>query len=78
MSFVLASLTQRISAVDSVGVSSEYRLQHTAQLVSDDPVNVTERDVFYGEQLTTDPVHCVILVYQDGIGQLVEMSQRQH
>lgn len=75
---MLASLTQRISAVDSVGVSGEYRLQHTAQLVSDNPVYVTEGDVFDVEQLTADPVHCVVLVHQDGIGQLVEMSQRQH
>lgn len=75
---ILDTLTQRISAVDSLGVSSEYRLQHTAQLVSNNPVNVTEGDVLDFEQMVADPVHGVILVHQDGIGQLVEVSQRQH
>lgn len=75
---VLASLTHRISAVDTVGVSGECRLQDAAQLVSDDPVDVAEGDVFDFEQLTADPVHRVVLVHQDGVRQLVEMSQRQH
>lgn len=64
---VLGSLTQRISAVDSVGVGSERGLQDAAQLVSDHPVDITEGDVFDVEQLTADPVHCVVLMHQDSV-----------
>lgn len=64
---VLASLTQWISAVDSVGVSSECGLQDAAQLLSDDPVDIAEGDVLDVEQLTADPVHRVVLVHQDGV-----------
>lgn len=75
---VLTSLTQGISAVHSMGVSGECGLQDTAQLVSNNPVDITEGDVFDVEQLTANPVHCVVLVHHDGVRQLVEMSQRQH
>lgn len=72
------SLTQRVSAVDSVGVSSEGGLQDAAQLVSDYPVDIAEGDVFDVEQLTADLVRRVVLMHQDGVRQLVEVSQRQH
>lgn len=71
-------LTQRISTIDSIGVGSECRLQDAAQLVSNNSVDVTEGDVLDVEQLTADPVHRVVLVHQDGVRQLVEVSQRQH
>lgn len=61
-----------------MGVSCERGLQDTAQLVGDDPVDVTERDVFDVKKPTADPVHRVVLVHQYGVWQLVEMSQRQH
>ena len=72
---VWASPTQRISAVDSIGVGGERGLQDATQLLSDDAVDVAEGDVFEVEQLTADLVHRVVLVHQDGVRQLVEMSQ---
>lgn len=67
MPSVCVCLTQRISAVESVGVSSERGLQDAAQLVSNDPVDVAEGDVLDVEQLAADPVHRVVLVHQDGV-----------
>lgn len=50
-----------------MGVSGERGLQDAAQLVGDDPVDVTERDVFDVKQPTADPVHRVVLVHQYGV-----------
>lgn len=61
-----------------MGVGSEHGLQDAGQLLSDNPVDVTEGDVFDVEQLRADPVHHVVLMHQDAVRQLVEMSQRQH
>lgn len=60
-------LTQRISAVDSVGVSSEGGLQDAAQLVSNNPVDIAKGDVLDVEQLAANPVYRVVLVHQDGV-----------
>lgn len=72
----LSFLTQQISTVLSMGVSSERGLQDAAQLVGDNPVDITERDVFDVKQPTADPVHRVVLVHEDRVWQLVKMSQR--
>lgn len=63
----MAPLTQWIPAVDSIGVRSERWLQDATQLLSNDPVDIFEGDVPDVEQLTTDPVHRVILMHQDGV-----------
>lgn len=46
--------------------------------MSNNSVDVSEGDGFDVEQPTADPVDRVVLVHHDGVGQLVEMSQRQH
>lgn len=71
-------LTQRIPTVHSVGVGCERGLQNAAQLVSDDPVDVSERDGFDVQQLTADLVDDVVLVHKDGVWKMVEVRQRQH
>ena len=71
-------LTQGVSAVVAVRVSGQGGLQHTGQLVGDDPVDVPEGYVLDVEQLSADAVHGVVLVHQDGVRQPVEVRQRQH
>lgn len=71
-------LTQRVPAVESVGIGGERRLQDAAQLLGHHPVDVGEGDVLDVEQLAADLVHRVVLVHQDGVRQAVEVSQRQH
>lgn len=72
------SLTQRIRAVDSVGVSGERRLKDGSQLMSDHLVDISNGDVFDMEQLTANPVRRVILVHQEAIRQLVQVTQCQY
>lgn len=60
-------LTKRVFVVDSMGVGGKGRLQDAPQLLSNNPVDVTEGDLFDVVQLTADLVHSVILVHQDGI-----------
>lgn len=59
--------TQRVPAVGSIRIRRDGGLQNAGQLLSDDPVDIGERDVFVVEQLGADLVQHVVLMHQNCI-----------